>query len=393
MRIGINLLCYSPNYIGGVNTFTHGLIGGLINAINEGDSISLIVDYRHQDSFVKYKHKKNVSIICMDYWSKCNFNPIINFLLQFSCFKPLADYVADFLQKENTQIIHNNIDCQIIPYCPPLNFPWIEKLSIVSLHDVQHKTHPQFFKGSEIKIRQAQFERAIKKSDLIQASSQQMKIDFLRYLPVDDQSRIKLISEGVDLEVYSRRKNEQSKDSGIITILYPAQFWPHKNHQFICKALIAVKNQVKNRLRFVFTGDINNIPNYLLDSIKNNGLEEIIEIKGRLDLDQLIECYSDADFVMSASLSESNCLPILEAIALEKPILASRISVNYELLEFFKFLLFDPYDTNELEMILLNIANNSINCEDQVRNNYLSIKLFGWQAVANKYIECLNNND
>ena len=67
MRIGINCLSIKPKYIGGVTTFTFGIIDGLIK-LNNQNRYQIYVNQNNIKLFVKYINEKNVELIlCKKY--------------------------------------------------------------------------------------------------------------------------------------------------------------------------------------------------------------------------------------------------------------------------------------------------------------------------------------
>jgi len=103
-----------------------------------------------------------------------------------------------------------------------------------------------------------------------------------------------------------------SKPEKLFTLLYPAFYYPHKNHALIISAQSALRERCT---RVILTlPEILEIQN-LLDS-------EVIELAGVMTSDALRNALLEVDAILFTSLEESLGLPLLEACALNKPLLA-----------------------------------------------------------------------
>lgn len=65
MRIGINCLRIDPNYSGGLNTYTLGLLDGF-SAVANGHKFRLYVSNMNEQIFAKYVTLPNFDTVVMD---------------------------------------------------------------------------------------------------------------------------------------------------------------------------------------------------------------------------------------------------------------------------------------------------------------------------------------
>jgi glycosyltransferase involved in cell wall biosynthesis len=133
--------------------------------------------------------------------------------------------------------------------------------------------------------------------------------------------------------------------------IYPANFWPHKNHFIIVKALselIAVNNLP---IKFIFTGsDMGNLE-YIKRLVTTYDLDHLVEFKGfisRLDLNEL---YETSNACVFPSLIGPDNLPPLEALTYGCKALVADIPGARD--QFSKFAVyFDPYNSQNLAMLI-----------------------------------------
>lgn len=103
--------------------------------------------------------------------------------------------------------------------------------------------------------------------------------------------------------------------------LYPANFWPHKNHISLVKAL-ALLTEKNPELRLVFTGSGKNQDHVQLWAEKL-GVRDRIDFRGQISDAELKELYDGAAALTYASLSGPENLPPLEAMARGCPVINS----------------------------------------------------------------------
>jgi glycosyltransferase involved in cell wall biosynthesis len=108
-------------------------------------------------------------------------------------------------------------------------------------------------------------------------------------------------------------------------ILYPARFWPHKNHVVILDALKILKQDYSIELPCVFTGaDRGNLA-YVLSYAKRLGIQDLIDYRGEVTDEELAALYMSAVALVYASAMGPDNLPPLEAMALACPVITADV--------------------------------------------------------------------
>ena len=253
MKIGINLLSIDPNYMGGVTSFTLGVISGLIK--NNRDKLQLYVHKGNKHLFNSYAND-NVKLIELDYGIVKNtlskicilifpdrFNKYLNAIL-FNKIARIMDQSSDVIYNPSATLINFNNKVPVI----------------VSMHDIQHIHYPDYFNFLRLNFRKKSYLYTAKYSNYIQASSKFIGRDFLDNYKFLNQEDIFYISEGVLQDEFYIDNNKASnliKEINIIDdfIFYPAQLWHHKDHITVIKALKILRDDYGLNIMLVLSGD------------------------------------------------------------------------------------------------------------------------------------------
>ena len=253
LKIAINLTEIDPNYRGGINTYTHGLINGFLNLRSKDVYFNLICVENNHLEFQKYVDH---NILITKLPNRNIIFKIIKNLLFWINNKYLFEKFSNFYWKDAQKI---SKDCNIT-YWPTtvLNFFNSKNKTIVSMHDIQHIHYPNFFSLKEKLVRKLYFSLTVKYVNHIQASSFFIKRDLLNNFKSLDEKQINVINEGVSVNDFTFFKNitDIKKKYSIPKnyIFYPAQLWPHKNHTTIIKAMGYLLKNKNIKIYLVLTG-------------------------------------------------------------------------------------------------------------------------------------------
>jgi glycosyltransferase involved in cell wall biosynthesis len=112
-------------------------------------------------------------------------------------------------------------------------------------------------------------------------------------------------------------------------LLYPAQFWPHKNHITLIDAIKILKNADLNT-KLVLTGSDKGNLDYIKEYVRQNNLEDLIIFTGFISQDALYTLYKHAFAMVFASLMGPDNLPPIEAMQLGCPVVCSNYNGAYD---------------------------------------------------------------
>lgn len=388
MRIGIDCLSVSHGYVGGANTFLHGIISGIINNLDISDQLIIFCPEGEEEFFSAYAVRGIKIVQC----KKNNFIKKILFFIPFilqspALWKALHNLYATYFT--NIKVFINK-ECDIL-YCPNtlLNIYSLNVPIILSMHDIQHIHYPENFSRRELQSRKINYGASSLAADYMQASSEFMKADFLSYFTKFKSKNIRKIHEGVDLKAfYSSNVNQSTNFSRRHKkyFLFPAQIWHHKNHMTVLKAIKILKER-NREVTLILTGakysGWSKVETFLQQNKELN-----IEYRGVISFEKLSSLYADAFAVISPAIYESSSLPILEAIASRSIVVASDTNPNYELSEIFDIKLFKTLNPQSLANVLENLLDTDESVLEEVRTrNMHRLQPFGWDAIGKKYIE------
>lgn len=104
-------------------------------------------------------------------------------------------------------------------------------------------------------------------------------------------------------------------------MLYPAQFWSHKNHLYLVNAIENIKKQKKLNFNIIFTGnDKGNLLN-IKNAIKEKNLNENFIIYNYIKDEELFYLYKNCLGVIIPTLVAPHTFPLYEAFFFRKPVI------------------------------------------------------------------------
>lgn len=108
-------------------------------------------------------------------------------------------------------------------------------------------------------------------------------------------------------------------------ILYPAQFWAHKNHTVLLQAMAILKPNLSAPLNLVLTGGDKGNMDYIMRLAGELQLSEQLVNLEFIDRKDLLFLYSEARALVFPSLFGPDNIPPLEAMAVGCPVIAADV--------------------------------------------------------------------
>lgn len=127
-------------------------------------------------------------------------------------------------------------------------------------------------------------------------------------------------------------------------IFYPAAPLLYKNHKLIVESLgkiVKEKKDLEDKMECIFTFTENDSP-IIADYIKQENLESVIKLVGKIPYENVLEYYKSSDLIIFPSYIETLGLPLLEAKHFQLNILtidlpySREVIGNYEKVKYFK---------------------------------------------------------
>jgi glycosyltransferase involved in cell wall biosynthesis len=214
-----------------------------------------------------------------------------------------------------------------------IHFPLSVMLPLVSrppaaatILDLQHEFLPKNFARWELAYRRLVYGATARRSAAVIAISEHARQTLVERMSLAPE-RVRTIHLGVDLQRFS--PGDAPREA---FLLYPANRWPHKNHQTLFRAL-----ELLPELRLILTGH---------GHPREPGRERVYDA-GLVSPDQLVSFYRRAAAVVFPSLYEGFGQPVLEALACGCPVACSDLpalrEVGGDAVEYF-----DPLDPESI---------------------------------------------
>ena len=219
------------------------------------------------------------------------------------------------------------------PPSEPSPVPWVGWIP-----DFQHKRRPEFFSVAERAQRDLSFQRLVDEARHIVVSSLDARADLMRWFPTPE-ARVSVLQFRTVLDRHwfemSTRAVVDQFNLPRKYLVYPSQFWIHKNHGTVLAALSLLRDRGKTDIVLVSTGREYDYrwPEYgeeLKNEITRLGLGSQVRCLGLLDRPTQIQVMRASAAVVQASVFEGWSALVEDSRALGKRIFVSDIPVHRE---------------------------------------------------------------
>lgn len=265
-----------------------------------------------------------------------------------------------------------------------------QKPTVLTMHDIQHLHHPEFFSWPRRLSRTITYRLSARHATYLQANTEFTKQDFLAHFPELSPERVEVIPVGVNVRRFAAPGVSsdlcQRYDLPERFLLYPAQIWPHKNHITILKALKALEDKAGLRIPLMLTGGTYNGSSQVFRFIAEQSMDYVRHL-GKVPSEDMVGLYQKATFVLAAGLYESSSAPMLESAAAGTPVIASKIPPFEELGRVLQLNFFDPLDVEGLAGLLQRLWNDPQLAESQSAVNRRQIEHYSFENTARKYMQ------
>lgn len=285
----------------------------------------------------------------------------------------------------------NRVDLAIFTAPTSLSF-MLDKPFIMPVHDLQHRLNPQFPEVSADGIRQERehlYSNAILGAEAILVDSEAGKEDVLGCYAAD-KDKIKVLP--FTPPNYLRSDYSPEELDGIRRkyhlpprfFFYPANFWAHKNHEAIVRALSYIKKKHNLEIPVVFVGS---------EMDKYSRYNEVKALARQLEIEHLVyypsyvpnedmgRLYKLAEALVMPTYFGPTNIPYLEAFALGCPVIGSDIRGVREQIGN-AGLLINPDSPEELATAILKIWNDEELRKALIEKGHARVKQWGFKQFA-----------
>lgn len=352
MRIGIDARLWNQSGVG-------RYIRNLVDNLQDIDKINQYILFVRSEDKVRLK-SQNFKIVIADIpWH--GFDEQLKF--------------PKILNKYNLDIVHFPYYSVPIFY----NKPFVVTIhDLIPLHFQTGKASALFFPFYKIKFLGFKFvvSKAAKKAEKIIVPSNATKEDIEDRLNIA-QSKIKIIYEGVDSKLVSKKQI----DSFMIKnyFLYVGNAYPHKNLNVLINAF---KNIDKKDLKLILIGT----DDFFYKELKKTIKDKRVIFLSNLNDAQIADYYKNSICYITPSLMEGFGLTGLEAMGNKSLVLASDIKTHREIYGDCA-IYFDPKNSNDLRNNMEKILISGVDLKNKINEGFKRSQEFSWKKTAQETLK------
>jgi len=264
--------------------------------------------------------------------------------------------------------IKKYLDIIDVYFCPfgslsprPLPLP-----TIVTLADIQEVYHPEFFSRYILLARAYHYRGSTKMADRVITVSCFSKKSIIEHHDLPDK-KVVVAYHCVDERFYRAQQIARQPAQSLPQkyIFYPANYWQHKNHDLLLRAIQWVRVEKQIIVHLVLTGfsQKNGYPTE--DKILEYNVSDQVHQLGYISVEEIAYLYLHAQLMVFPSIFEGFGIPLVEAMAVGCPILAASKTSLPEIGEDCACY-FDPFSVEDLGQNIIKLLDDK-----ELRNNLI----------------------
>lgn len=371
-KIGI-LFNFSGSWLGGVY-YVQNIIKAL-NFLGDDEKPEIIIFYKKELSNfaleIDYKYLTTVE------W---NFESVYK------------GFLKSWIYRKNVfvdQIINEyDLDGVYPLYDHPVSHKKVKGNAILAawFPDLQHKFYPNYFNKLNLILRELRLKLILKNASTLVVSSFDVKNHFKKFYKIKTDFKIKVLQFVSIIDNFNVDFNKIKIKYNLPDeyFMVSNQFYEHKNHIILFKALGYLKSQNKN-LKVVLTGKMEDYRNpvfieNLKQAINKDKIEDNIKMLGVIPREEQLCIMQNSKAIIQPSLFEGWSTVIEDAKSLQRPVICSNIPIHKEQLEDLGTY-FNPSNYKELASLMEGFeSTTNVEIYDKYENrvtnfarNFLSI--------------------
>lgn len=346
------------------------------------DQIDTVITYS-SDLWKSYLQKRNIFAV--------EINRTILSRLWFQARTPFWFWrnTSKYFDTFSKSFVHQNCDLWVFPS----QDIWSYSLPVPSLgtiHDLMHRYERKFPESSshkEYQSREKHYSRMCKKAKGILVDSNLGKQQLLESFH-GSTSKVHILPFIAPKYIYDTKKNiPLNYNLPPKYLFYPAQFWEHKNHKALVRAMSLLITKLPD-LKMVFVGSPNNGYDSLIKLIKKLGLQEVFTFLDQVPNEQMRELYTNAHALIMPTFFGPTNIPPLEAFACGCPVAVSNIYGMPEQVGD-AGLLFNPNSDTEIAETINKLWTDEDIIKDLVEKGYQKSKNWGQKQFNKRLLEII----
>jgi glycosyltransferase involved in cell wall biosynthesis len=340
MNVAVDTNCIIPGKVGGIENYTTALIEALVGPASCANRVVLLTRPENHPAFERFTDDgARVELIDRPVGSWASAPEPARLAFQAAKTARLHQLEVDVVHFPGYTI--NPID---------IEFP-----VVLNLHDLQHRHFPEYFSQGELDNRERWWTASAGRADAMIAASNWTRDDLVTQLGIDS-GKIFVTpdpTESAFRDSSSAYDVRAKFDLPTTTFLYPAAFWPHKNHKRLIEAFAAADLPDAQLLLTGGGQDDGRLAALVTDA----GMTGRVRLLGRVSTADLIGLYRTVTATIVPSVHESWSIPIAEAMACGCPVACSKVTSLPEQVGT-AGVLFDPTDVPAMRGIFRWMARD-----------------------------------
>ncbi len=233
--------------------------------------------------------------------------------------------------------------------------------------------------------RRLNYQRSIRRADLVVVNSKSLHAEIDHHLQVDPQ-KVRLIYEAVDHDIFTPGDRDGARARvatfGVTRpfVLFVSSLWRYKNCDGLLHAWRLARDDLAGRQLVIVGAERDQrYASELRQLVSELGIGEDVVFVGAVPNEDTADFYRAADLLVYPSLNETFGLPILEAMACACPVVTSSVSSMPEVAGG-AAVLADPHDPSSIARSMLDVCGSA---GSRLRTEGLRrARQFTWTATA-----------
>ena len=346
------------------------------------DQLDTVITYS-SDLWKSYLQKRNIFAV--------EINRTIFSRLWFQTRTPFWFWrnTSKYFDTFSKSFVHQNCDLWVFPS----QDIWSYSLPVPALgtiHDLMHRYERKFPESSshkEYQSREQHYSRMCKdaKGILVDSKIGKQQIIDSYHIP---NGKVHILPFIAPKYIYRTTTNiHNNLNLPPKYLFYPAQFWEHKNHKALVRAMSLLITKLPD-LKMVFVGSPNNGYNSLIKLIKKLGLQDVFTFLDQVPNEQMRELYTNAHALIMPTFFGPTNIPPLEAFVCGCPVAVSNIYGMPEQVGD-AGLLFNPNSDTEIAETINKLWTDEDIIKDLVEKGYQKSKNWGQKQFNKRLLEII----
>ena len=279
----------------------------------------------------------------------------------------------------------DEFDVDVVQFLFPVYYR-TRRPNIFNPADLNHRQYPEHFSEELLRGRHNTYPAACRDAAIVDTYSQEMKTQILETYDNVDPEKVHPVPMGPAISSGDRTAESAELFAELPDsfALFPANLWPHKNHERLVEAIQRIQNRHGERVPLVCTGirDTPEVPpEYRVESVPE--APQVTDL-GFVDVEDLRALYRACRLLVYPTLYEGGGLPVLEAWEFDAPVACSDIPVlrekGGEAAAYF-----DPESVPEMADTIHELWTDAERRADLVERAQQRRELFTWERTARAY--------